>query len=213
MEQQPDLTVVDLHRVDQSLVIQVIDGEVWHFPEGRPGPVPVDVGGVIDIGDTLVLAPGARAVLGALTVSGGQRGRAHALIRSDAFRTAPRRADVPRLLEQLADIEAEAVKLGEDPLSMQRGPQTANERARSSEFARLNLALDVARELPEAVAREARAVALFVSDDTAFVAVDSLDVAKLRRLMTALRRPVNPHMVDGPVIDELLERVYASVLN
>ena len=29
--------------------------------------------------------------------------------------------------------------------------------------------------------------------------------------MTALRRPVNPHMVDEALIDELLDRVYADV--
>ncbi|MEM7679360.1 MAG: hypothetical protein AAF449_25585 [Myxococcota bacterium] len=96
---------------------------------------------------------------------------------------------------------------------MQRGPETVHERAKSSEFARLNLTLSVARELPESVARQLRAVALFVSEDTAFVAVSSLDVAKLRRLMTALRRPVNPHMVEEEVIDQLLERVYATAPN
>ena len=151
--------------------------------------------------------------MGTLKLFGGSRGRAHALVPADAFKSAPRRADVPRLLEQLAGIEAEAVKLGEDPLAMQRGPETPHERAKASEFAKLNLTLSVARELPETIAREDRAVALFVSDDTAFVAVSTLDVAKLRRLMTALRRPVNPHMVDEDIIDALLAQVYVSAPN
>ena len=210
---QPDLTVVDLHRVAGPLVIQSIDGEVWHFPDGRPGPLPVEVGGAVEIGDTLALSAGARVLLGTLTLSGGRRGRAHALVPTDAFKAAPRRADVPRLLEQLAGIEAEAIKLGEDPLAMQRGPETAHEKARAAEFAQLNLTREIATELPEAVAREYRAVALFVSDDTAFVAVSSLDVSKLRRLMTELRRPVNPHMVEDSVIDALLMRVYADSPN
>ena len=209
MNEQPDLTVVDLHRVEGPLVVQAVQGDVWHFPDGHPGSAEVEVGGAIQIGDTLALGPGARVLVGTLDLTGGRRGRAHALVPVDAFKTAPRRADVPRLLEQLAGIEADAVKLGEDPLAMQRGPETAHEKAKSAEFARLNLTLSVARELTERTARSDRAVALFVSEDTAFVAVSSLDVAKLRRLMQALRRPVNPHMVEESVIDELLERVYA----
>ena len=96
---------------------------------------------------------------------------------------------------------------------MQRGPDSEYEKIKSAEFARLNLTMPVARELAESTARSDRAVALFISDDTAFVAVSTLDVAKLRRLMTALRRPVNPHMVEDSVIDELLERVYADAPN
>ena len=213
MSTQPDLTVVDLHRVEGPLIVQSIEGEVWHFPDGRPGPIEVEIGGQIQVGDTLALGAGARVLVGTLSLSGGRQGRAHALVPVDAFKNAPRRADVPRLLEQLAGIEAEAVKLGEDPLAMQRGPETIHEKAKSAEFAKLNLTLSIARELPESIARADRAIALFVSDDTAFVAVSTLDVAKLRRLMTALRRPVNPHMVEDHVIDELLARVYASVPN
>ena len=213
MTEQPDLTVVELHRVDGPLVVQAIEGDVWHFPDGRPGPIAVEIGGPVQIGDTLALAPGARVLVGTLDLKGGAKGRAHALVPVDAFKSAPRRADVPRLLEQLAGIEAEAIKLGEDPLSMQRGPESPHDKAKSSEFAQLNLTLSVARELPESIARADRAVALFVSDDTAFVAVSALDVAKLRRLMTALRRPVNPHMVEDSVIDALLERVYAAAPN
>ncbi len=213
MKEQPDLTVVELHRVDGPLVVESFDGDVWHFPDGRPGPIALQVGGPVQIGDTLALGPQASVSIGTLRLQGGRRGRAHALVPADAFRSAPRRADVPRLLEQLGDIETEARKLGEDPLAMQRGPETPHERAKAAEFARLNLTLSVARELPEAVARENRAVALFVSDDTAFVAVGALDVAKLRRLMTALRRPVNPHMVQDEVIDDLLARVYVDAPN
>ncbi len=213
MTEQPDLTIVELHRVDGPMVIEGIDGEVWHFPDGKPGPISVRVGSAVQIRDTLALAPRARVRLGSLDLSGGRRGRAHALVPVDAFKTPPRRADVPKLLEQLADIEAEAVKLGEDPLAMQRGPETPHEIAKSTEFARLNLTLSVARELSEADARANRAVALFVSDDTAFVAVSALDVSKLRRLMTALRRPVNPHMVQDDVVDSLLDQVYVTKPN
>ena len=44
MSEQPDLTVVDLHRVEGPLVIQAIDGDVWHFPDGRPGPIAIEIG-------------------------------------------------------------------------------------------------------------------------------------------------------------------------
>ena len=213
MTEQPDLTVIELHRVNGPMVIEEINGRVWHLPDGKPQPIPATIGAAIQIQDTLALAPQARVRLGALDLSGGRRGRAHALVRADEFKTPPRRADVPKLLEQLADIEAEAVKLGEDPLAMQRGPDTPHEVAKSTEFARLNLTLSVARELSEADARANRAVALFVSDDTAFVAVSALDVSKLRRLMTALRRPVNPHMVRDDVLDQLLDEVYVAKPN
>ena len=123
MSEQPDLTVVELHRVDGPLVIEAIQGDVWHFPDGKPGPTPVEVGASVQIRDTLALSAGSTVTVGTLRLSGGRRGRAHALVPADAFQTPPRRADVPRLLEQLAGIEAEAVKLGEDPLAMQRGPE------------------------------------------------------------------------------------------
>ncbi|MEM7679359.1 MAG: hypothetical protein AAF449_25580 [Myxococcota bacterium] len=113
MSDQPDLTIVELHRVDGPLVVQAVNGDVWHFPDGRPGPLAVEIGGAIQVGDTLALGPEARVLVGTLALSGGRRGRAHALVPNDAFKSAPRRDDVPRLLEQLAGIEAEAVKLGE----------------------------------------------------------------------------------------------------
>ena len=59
MSEQPDLTVVELHRVDGPLVVQSFEGDVWHFPDGQPGPVPVEIGGPIQIGDTLALGPSA----------------------------------------------------------------------------------------------------------------------------------------------------------
>lgn len=213
MREQPNLTVVDLHLVAGPLVVESIVGDAWHLPDGTAKLLPVQIGEAIEVGDTIALAAGARVVVGDLTLEGGRRGRAHALVRADEVRSSPRRADVPSLLAQLASIEADAAKLGEDPLAMQRGPESAHDRARSREFAVLNLTLSFARELPEAIARSDRAVPLFHSDDTAFVAVSTIDVPKLRRLMTELRRPVNPHMVDDAVIDELLARAYDGLKN
>ena len=40
--------------------------------------------------------------------------------------------------------------------------------------------------------------------------MSAMSLAKVRMLMEALGRPVNPHLVDDAVIEELLQKVYAK---
>lgn len=205
----PDTSVVNLHRTAGSPVrVDRVDGMAWRIREGAERAEPLAVGDHLEPGDTVALAAEAQVEAGTLRLRGGVSGQAHALVKDGAFRANPSRADVPRLLLQLAQIEEQMGTDGEDPLAVRQGPESAFECAASSDFARSNLVLAAARELPEAVARSERAVCLFVNEDTAFVAVTAISVAKLRALMEALDRPVNPHMVEEPVLDELLERAY-----
>jgi hypothetical protein len=205
----PDTNIMDLHRApEEPQVVESLEGRAWLVKEGEKGAVRVAPGVLVSVGDVLALAAGARVRLGGMVLSGGNRGRAHGLVAQGAFRSAPNRADVPRLLTQLLQIEREMAPLGEDPLAMQPGPSTPHERAVSAEFARLNLDEEAARRLREADARPNRAVCLFFAEDTAFVAFDALTVPRLRAVMEALHRPVNPHLVTPEVLDELLARVY-----
>lgn len=205
----PDITIVNLHCASRSpLTIDRLEGAAWRVPEGPAEPMPLIPGDTIRVGETLALAEGAILDAGPLHLRGGTRGQAHALVKDGAFRPNPSRSDVARLLLQLAQIEEQMTALGEDPLAVRQGPETAFERAASADFARCNLVLAAARELPEEVARTHEAVCLFVNEDTAFVAMAELSVAKLRAIMEALERPVNPHMVEREVLRELIQRVY-----
>lgn len=209
MKSPVDVAFVEIHRVrGEADRVSWLDGKAHRVDDAGALLGPLSVGVTIRVGETIVLEPGARAVVSGREIVGGRRGRAHAFVAEDAFRSNPSRADVPKLLDQLRQIERQMERLGEDPLAMQRGPESDYERAVAHEFVRANLTREAALLLDEAVAREVRAVCLFLCEDSAYLATSSLSIAKVRTIMEALGRPVNPHLVDDEVIDELLERVY-----
>ena len=208
----PDTTVVNFHRATSSpLTIHKLEGCAWKVDEAKKEPVVLCLGDNIYPGETVALCAHSVLEAGTLKLRGGPEGQTHALVKEGAFRPNPSRADVPRLLLQLAQLEEQMSTFGEDPLAVQEGPETDFERAASADFARCNLVLSAARELPESVARDVGAVCLFVNEDTAFVAMADLSVTKLRAVMEALERPINPHMIGGDLLEELLEQVYGSV--
>ncbi len=210
MPKLPDTSLIHLHRLTRAPVtVDRLEGAAWRVSDSGSA-TPLAVGDELTLGETLALEEGAVLDAGPVHLRGGRRGQAHVLVRDASFRTNPSRADVPRLLLQLAQIEEQAGLLGGDPLAVRGGPETELERAASSDFARCNLVLAAARELPEAVAREAGAVTLFVNEETAFVAMSELSAGRLRSVMEALERPVNPHMVSADVLAELIERVYGG---
>jgi hypothetical protein len=207
-----DTTVVELHRLTRSpAAIRGIVGEAYRVTEDGTILAKLDNESQVSVGETIALEPGSVVLLDHLRFSGGRRGKAIAFVAESAFRSSPSRSDVPKLLDQLKEIDRQMLaQLGEDPLRMHKGPATPFERATSAEFARLNLVDRDARELPEPIARALGAVCLFFSDESAFVAFSSVTIAKLRSLMEALNRPVNPHLVEEHVLEQLLERVYAA---
>jgi hypothetical protein len=203
-----DASVVDLHRCSAETV--VVDRAIGASERLRDGADPEEVheGMELSVGDTVALAAGAEVHAGGFVFRGGSGGRAHALVAPGAFRSSPSRADVPQMLEQLAQVEQEG---GADPIvENQPGPTTPYERAAAAEFARLNLSLPASRLLSETAARTLRAVVLFVSDETAFVAFDAVDASKLRTVIEQLERPTSAHIVTPDVIDELLARIYGA---
>ncbi len=205
-----DTSVVELHRLLRSPAeVSSVEGAAFRVTEEGSELGRIEAGHAVAVGDTLALAPNAVVTVDHLVLSGGKRGRAISLVAESAFRSSPSKKDVPKLLAQLEEIDRQMLaQLGEDPLRMHRGPESAYERAASAEFAQLNLVLKDARELPQERAEELRAVCLFFSDEAAFVAFSSVTIARLRALMELLNRPVNPHLVEDQVLDALLSRVY-----
>ena len=205
----PDLSFVDLHRVaDTETRVERVVGKAWRVPEGGD-PIPLVESHTLRVGETVAVEPGGEVLAGGLHLRGGRRGRAHSLVAASSFRPSPSRSDVPRLLMQLTGAERQRYRRGSDPLTESHPvPQTPHERARAAEFALANLCPAAARLLPEAVAREVRAVVLFVSEETAFTAFEQLTVDGLRRVMEDLERPVSPHVVPAGLLDALLDRVY-----
>jgi hypothetical protein len=203
-----DASHVDLHRAGSDTVtVERAGGAAQRLREGAE-PEDVYEGMELRVGDTVALEAGAEVVAGGFVFRGGNGGRAHALVAPTAFRASPTRGDVPQLLEQLAQLEREG---GVDPVAAKHPPpKTPYERASAAEFARLNLSLPAARLLSERTARALRAVVLFVSDETAFVAFEAVDAGKLRAVMEHLERPTNAHVVPGEVVDELIARVYGA---
>ncbi len=211
MQSTPDTTIVDLHRTSaESHHVSQVEGRAWRIPKDLEQPHELSVGMEVVVGDTVALAPQAVVDIGPFRVKGGRRGRAHSLVNDAAFRPSPCRKDVPRLLLQLSELERQQVEEGEDLLQVAQCCQTPFERAASAEFARQNYVSRVAVILPEDEARALRAVPLFISHETAFVAMSSVDLGKLRALIEALQQPVTPHMVEDRVIEELIQRSYPS---
>ncbi|MBI3178285.1 MAG: hypothetical protein HYZ27_01410 [Deltaproteobacteria bacterium] len=144
-----------------------------------------------------------------MLLEGGPRGRAHSFVAGDAFRGSPNKDDVPRLLEELDELEQKLIaQIGSDPLPLAIGPGTPLERAASRDFAFSNLVVEDARDLPESDARLARAVVLFANGESVCVAVAGVGVRKLATLMRILGRPVHPHPVDDSTVEELIDRIY-----
>lgn len=205
----PDTTIVNLQRAPQgSHVVVRVEGFAWRLRDDEDAPSVLSPGDALEPGDTVAVGAQSMVEAGTIRLIGGPRGQTHALVKDSDFRPSPSRADVPRLLLQLAQIEEQMTSFGEDPLAVRQGPETPFERAASADFARCNLVSAAANELPESIARSESAVCLFVNEETAFVAVTDISVTKLRALMEALDRPVNPHMVEPEIIEELLERAY-----
>lgn len=201
-----DTTVVDFHRVPVGgLVVSRIDGTAVLVLENGRRTAPLELGRVLSVGDTVAVERGGRVVASDLALVGGANGRAHSFVADDAFRSKPGRDDVPEIIRQLNLMGQRA--LG-DPFVGQTAPSTPYERAASTEFARVNLDESVARELTKESAHALRAVPLFLSEDTAFVAMDRLDASRMVGLMAELSRPVNPHLVTSDVLDEVLERIF-----
>ena len=201
-----DTTCVDFHRVPVGgLVVNRIEGRAMRVLDDGRRTEPLGIGMVLAVGDTIALERGAIVVASDVVMGGGRNGRAHTFVGDRAFRSTPGRADVPLLLKQFESMKQLPAT---DPFASHRAPTTAYERALSADFARMNLDLSVALELSEETARDVRAVPLFLSEETAFVAMERVDLPQVVRLMTELARPVNPHLVPPEVIEELIARVY-----
>lgn len=209
----PGMRFIDMQRLETPVRVDEVEGTAWRVDadDDERGFVvsQLRVGEVLEAGQKIALDAKSTLSAGALEFRGGRRGKVFVLLGDDELRGTPSRSDVPKLLEDLAQVEAQLVaRVGLDPLSMQNGPTSAFERAVAADFARQNLVLEEARILPASVARAQRAVVLFTSGDAVCVAVTELSVAKMRTLMAALGRPINPHMVDLPTLDLLDQLVY-----
>jgi hypothetical protein len=200
-----DTSCVDFHRVPVGgLVVNRIDGKAVRVLDNGRRAEALELGTVLAVGDTIALEKGAIVVASDVVMGGGRNGRAHTFVGDRAFRSTPSRADVPTLVKQFEALQG----LPEDPFAAHRPPTTPYERALSADFARTNLDRAVALELGEDTARELRAVPLFLSEETAFIAMERVDLPRVVRLMTELARPVNPHLVPPEVVEELIARVY-----
>ncbi len=205
-----DTNIVDLHAVEEGPCrVLSVAGEAWFGLQDDEDFEVLCAGVDVEVGHAIMIAAGGTVELDGRTLKGGNNGRTHSLVLQSRFQASPSREDVPRLVTQLQQIEKEMKPSGEDPLRMQSGPMSAAERAQSAEFVWLNFDPEVAGLLDAADARRLRAVCIFISEETAFVAADDLTVPKLRELMQILNRPVNPHIVEPVVLEELLGRAYA----
>ncbi len=202
----PDLSIVDLHRLPPSgQRIEGMEGAGYLVLEQGRKLAPLRPGQILKIGETVALEPNATLKLHSLRLLGGPRGMVHAFVDATAFSASPGRAAVPMLLSQLEAMEKRG-HLEEE--IVRTPPKTVFERASAADFARANLDLSAAAKVPKALAQAHRAICLFVSAETAFVAMSDVSPAALRALIETLGYPVNPHLVPSEVIDELLSRVY-----
>lgn len=207
---------VDMQRLTSPVRVEQVTGTAWRVDaDGDERALVVShlaVGELLEAGQKIALDAESSLSAGALELRGGRRGKVFVLLGEDELRGSPSSADVPKLINDLAQVEAQLVaRVGLDPLSMQDGPQTPFDRAVAADFARQNLVPEEAAILPVEVARAQRAVVLFTSGDAACVAVAELSVAKMRTLMQALGRPINPHMVDLPTLELLEQLVYGPL--
>ncbi len=199
-----DTTCVDFHRVPEGgLVVLRIEGSAVRVLDNGRRTGPLEPGMVLAVGETIALDRGTIVVASDVVMIGGRNGRAHTFVGDRAFRSSPSRGDVPALLRQ---FEA----LAEDPFASIEPPTTPYERATTGDFARMNLEVRAALELSEQTARALGAVPLFLSEETAFVAMARVDLPRMIRLMSELSRPVNPHLVPPEVVEELIGRVYGA---
>jgi hypothetical protein len=202
----PDTTCVDFHRIPAGgLVVNRIEGTAVRVLDHGRRTEPLAMGDVLSVGDTIALERGSLVVASDVVMDGGRNGRAHTFVGDRAFRSTPSRADVPALLRQFESMGSTSVP---DPFASLRPPTTPYERTVAADFARMNLDLRAALELPRETACELRAVPLFLSEETAFVAMERVDLPRIVRLMSELSRPVNPHLVPPEVVEELIDRVY-----
>ncbi len=194
-----------------AIGVAAVTGDAFKVDEVRVEREPLVRGAHVKVGDTIFVDKEASVQVDRLSLAGGRHGRFFMFVDDNAVHSSPSRRDVPRLIQDLSNLEAQMVEhFGQDPLASQRGPETPLERAASAEFAIQNLMMDAAVCLPEKTARDSGAVCLFFHGEAACVAVSSMSVKKIRALMAALGRPVNPHVVDEDTLRTLFDGVYGK---
>ena len=200
------VTCVDFYRVPETgLRVDRVEGRVMRIVE--QGESPIEEGATLSVGDTIAVSAGGLVEAKDLRLAGGANGRAFTFVAEDAMRSRPGRDDISEILAQFERLMGRS----EDPFVEHQPPKTNYRRAVAREFARLNLQRTVALELAVDVARRLRAIPLFLSEETVFVATDGLDIRQVALLTQELRRPVNLHLVDHEMVDELLEEVFGRV--
>jgi hypothetical protein len=207
----PFVAVVDLHILQEPVIVSAVKGDAHRVTsDGNLGDR-LEIGATLELGQIIFVGPEGQVTAGMMNLVGRRRGCAHSFVELSAVTASPGRKDVPHLIRDLAELEKQVVStLGTDPLEMQEAPSSGYDRAYAVDYALQNLDIQCARQLPETEARELNAVCLFLAGESACVAVSGLSVRRLRSLMEALGRPVNPHMVDEETLRTLLATVYGA---
>ena len=207
----PYVAVVDLHVLQEPLSVSSVTGDAFRVSSDGNLSDRLEAGARLEVGQIIFVGPGGLVEAGKERLEGRRRGCAHSFVELATVTASPGRKDVPRLIRDLAELEKQMVgTLGTDPLEMQEPPSSAYDRSYAADYAFQNVDVECARLLPESKARELNAVCLFLAGESACVAVSGLSVRRLRSLMEALGRPVNPHMVDEETLSALLQAVYGA---
>lgn len=197
---------VDIHVISEKIeTIQKVQGQAYWLTESNVIERVVEKGDLLHRDSVLFLESAATVEFDRGRISGGQHGRTHSFVDAESIRDRPDRADVPRLLE---DLESLKQKSGFDPLKKKFKLKTAFDRITARDFAFVNLDLTAARSVPEGTARELAALCLFFCGDTACVALKEVSLLKLHAVMTAFKRPIQPHLIDAETMDALFLKVH-----
>ena len=197
---------VDVHVISENLeTIQKIKGNVYWLTESKELGDAVCEGDVLHRDAVLFLEAGAMLEFDRGCIHGGKRGKTHSFVDPDSIRDRPGRADVPRLL---LDLEALKQKSELDPLEKKFRIKTEFQLIAARDFAIQNLDIMAARSLPERTARDLDIVCLFLSGETACVAMAEVNLLKVHQAMTALKRPIKPHLIDTESMTLLLDKIY-----
>ena len=181
-----------IHVLSRNIeTIEAVQGNAFWMNEEGDTETRIKIGDTIHRDDLMYVEAGGSVAFSRGEVCGGNRGKTHSFVDPASLRSSRNGTDVAQLVEELEDLKAEET----DPFESMFPLRTRFELSYAHDFALQNFEVMAARSVSESIARSLQLICLFVAGESACVAMSKLNITRMQAVITALNRPIKPHLV------------------
>ena len=207
MGKEDSRAFIYIHVLSRNIeTIESVQGHaLWMNEEGEPH-TQIKVGDTIHRDDLMYVEAGGSVTFARGEVFGGNRGKTHSFVDPASLRLSTHGEGAAKLVGELEALKAQET----ESLESMVGLRSPFESSYAHDFALQNFEVMAARSVSESVARSLQAVCLFVAGESACVAMSKVNISHMQAVITALNRPVKPHLVDAHTLEILMNRTYCD---